>query len=202
MRASLLTLALAAAIAAPVPKGKVKGPYYPVTEGAERVTEQKVGERVTETTEIVTKVEEKGGKWIVTARTFRGLGGLAIDSVYEVSNAGVGRLPPSDREGETIILFKPGKVGDTWEVERATPDQTTVKITYTLGKEEVVEVPAGKFKATPVVSDQRGVKTTSWYAPGVGLVKSTTTLGGSDRVTELKSFTPGKSEKAEPMKDE
>jgi hypothetical protein len=38
----------------------------------------------------------------------------------------------------------------------------------------------------------RPAKTTSWYAAGVGLVKSVTTYNGFDTTDVLKSFTPGK----------
>jgi hypothetical protein len=65
-----------------------------------------------------------------------------------------------------------------------------------MGREEEVEVPAGKFKALRVEAEQElganVFKSTLWYAPGVGLVKSVTNTNGTERVQVLKSFTPGK----------
>ena len=58
---------------------------------------------------------------------------------------------------------------------------------------EVVEVPAGKFKAIRVERHelQNGTKlgtTTYWYAPGVGCIK----IAGRSPARAMKSFTPGK----------
>jgi hypothetical protein len=36
------------------------------------------------------------------------------------------------------------------------------------------------------------MKSTSWYAPGVGVVKVVSETNGTERVQELKEFTPGK----------
>ena len=70
------------------------------------------------------------------------------------------------------------------------------QVTYTVGKEEEVTVPAGTFKAIPVTSQVdvggRLLKNTSWYAPGVGVVKVVMANDGNERVQELKEFTPGK----------
>lgn len=58
---------------------------------------------------------------------------------------------------------------------------------------EVVEVPAGKFKAIRV--DRKELQngtvlgtTTYWYAPGVGCIK----IAGRSPARSMKSFTPGK----------
>ncbi|HVK11989.1 MAG TPA: hypothetical protein VM597_24660 [Gemmataceae bacterium] len=66
----------------------------------------------------------------------------------------------------------------------------------TLGKEEEVEVPAGKFRAIPVTSDStragQTVKVTSRYAPKIGMVKSEAVINGITTTHVLKSFTSGK----------
>jgi hypothetical protein len=66
--------------------------------------------------------------------------------------------------------------------------------TYTVGKVEEVEVPAGKFQAIRVEekTDVLLESATRWYAPGVGLVKAVSTLGKNEQIQVLKSYTCGK----------
>ena len=84
------------------------------------------------------------------------------------------------------------------EVESpATPGNPSSKFKYTTGKEEEVEVPAGKFKAIRVemenVINGAVFRTTYWHAPGAGMVKIVShDHKRGDRVQVLKSFTPGK----------
>lgn len=76
----------------------------------------------------------------------------------------------------------------------------------TAGGVETVTVPAGTFEAYTIICDidmttttqMEGVNvppvytsgtTTSWYAPGVGWVKSISTVGGMETVIELTSYT-------------
>ncbi len=69
-----------------------------------------------------------------------------------------------------------------------------------MGKEEEVDVPAGKFLALRVEfeceSGDFTQKDSLWYSRGVGLIKIVSTVGkGREMTTELKEFTPGKAEK-------
>ena len=57
-------------------------------------------------------------------------------------------------------------------------------------KEEEVEVPAGKFRAVRVEMEAGESTTTLWFAPQVGLIKMAG--AGTDQVTVLKEFKPGK----------
>lgn len=92
------------------------------------------------------------------------------------------------------------KKDDEWEGE-ATAAENPAKHHYRVGDEEMVEVPAGKFKAVKVAvkieSGERNVaEGFDWYSKNVGLVKSEMTLRfGADSTTivaELKEFKPGK----------
>jgi hypothetical protein len=71
-----------------------------------------------------------------------------------------------------------------------------MKMSFTAGGSEEVEVPAGKYKAVRVDADGTiaGTRTgvTYWFAPDIGVVKMRYSIAGSDSVLELKSFTPGK----------
>jgi hypothetical protein len=188
MRLSLFTLIVTSTvIAAPAPKAeKPDELYFPVQIGAKRVL---VGPGRTETI-TVTKVEEKGGKYTVTVETsFDELPGRKRSNVYEVSKDG---LFQKTEDGKTYTLLKlPYKEGTTWTtIDEKLGDKVTYA--YTVGKQEEVEVPAGKYKAiaVEVVIEQLGGETkkvTSWYAAGIGLIKV--------ERNELKEFTPGKADR-------
>ena len=193
-RSLVALLAVGPLVAAPAAKEKEAAVlYFPVAEGAKRVMEASAGKagfatKAFETIETVSKVEKAtDGKYRVTVE--RESKGTTFGAVYEVSADGLSRVgTPGPGLVEPVVLLKlPAKPGDTWKSGGGTA---------TLGKEETVEVPAGKYKAVPVIVEQdRGgqpVKTTAWYAPGVGMVKSVTTANGFDTTYVLKSFTPGK----------
>jgi hypothetical protein len=191
--AALVPLAaLSAVAAAPGAKDRDQNPqlYFPTKEGATRVYANRVGDRETELTDTVTRVEGKDGTFRVTTVL---KGGAATEAVTEVSAKGVFRVSVAGRPLPALqaLLKLPAKAGDAWEVRPAGPGGPV--FAYTVGKEEEVEVPAGKFKAVPVEmkADAFGrVQTTkTWYAPGVGAVKVT---GPGERTQVLKSFTAGK----------
>jgi hypothetical protein len=180
--------------AAPTLKNKPAAYYYATTVGDTFVYETKSGLRNSERTEKVESVQEKDGELIVT--TVRTLSGKELPgSKVKVSDKGLIRLAaPTKGSTEPLILIKlPAKAGETWETKVEGPIQKYVS--KMVGEEEVV-VPAGKYKALRVemtyMSGGEEVKTTSWYAPGIGMVKAVLQFGTSESVQELKSFTPGK----------
>lgn len=193
-----VTALLAATLAAPVPKA-MPVLYLPTTVGTKRVYETRRDDKVLcETTEVVTKVEAKGDGYTVTVEGDDQPGG-GWTQAFVVSAKGVAfQLDP---EAEAEPVFKSGlKAGDTWKVEHTGPRKGLGETTFTVGKEEEVEVPAGKYKAIPVTRElpldgRRGAKTTTWYAPGVGVVKKEVDSLGGGGVTVLTSFTPGKGDK-------
>ena len=95
------------------------------------------------------------------------------------------------------ILKLPANEGDKW-----TAKDNNATYSYTGGKAEVIEVPAGKFKAIPITSDitistpggKKGMLTeTTWFAPGAGAVNRVVkSPGGNDSETVLKSIPLGK----------
>jgi hypothetical protein len=190
-RSFLALLAATAVSAAPLGKGPDRPLYYPVTVGAKSVLEYVpaagAGGTTFESVETVTAVEAKDGRYRVTAE--REVKAKNLVTVYEVSADGVRRLASGGKDlAAPVPLIKlPAKAGETW---------TAAGSTYTVGAEVEVEVPAGKYKAVPVTSEQdRGgetLKATTWMAAGVGVVKRVISANGTDTVYVLKSFTPGK----------
>jgi hypothetical protein len=209
MSAGLALFILPAALAAPAVKGK-PGLYHPTKVGDKRVYESKEGGTTKEILNEVSEVEEvRKGVLRVTVlqSTARGSGRQQL--AYEVSDQGVFNAPPIPESAVAVqqILRLPPREGDSWTQDtfgdpppqgigpKGGPAIKQPK-TFTMGKEEEVEVPAGKFKAVRVVSkwslNGRDVENTSWHAPGVGVVKMVTKAGGTEEVRVLKSFTPGK----------
>lgn len=196
MHTSLLTLAVAVTIAAPVPKEKEKDLYFPVTAGAVWVLEAQVLARTVQRTETVTKVVETDGTYRVTVE--REWGGQTIPTVFEVSAKGLFQVIPDSKELEPLLKF-PAKAGDKWTFERPGITAEVRKATHTVGRAEEFEVPSGKYKAVAVtrvvdLGSGRPERTTTWYAAGVGPVKFVSEFGGREATYELKSFTPGKGE--------
>lgn len=191
---------LAASLAAPVPKPKAAELYYPIIEGTKWVMRTKSEDgTTTEVTHTITKVEEKDGTYTVT--NIRDANGQRREFRNEVSAKGVFSLPRPGEKGEPRAALKlPAKEGDTWTTEQpASGNRAGWTTKHTVGKEEEVEVPAGKFKAIVVTTEYEVegtvYKGTAWFAAGVGLVKSVSVSDRTERVQELKEFTPSKDAK-------
>ncbi len=197
-----VTLALGMAVfvpvvgAAPKPKGDDKPVLYlPTAVGESRVLVSTRNGKATETTEWVTAVETKGGMTVVSFAREEGgptmyRYGASADGMFRVSSGKSVDDPPHR------LLKLPPKEGETWEAESPTvPGGAAPALKYTTGKEEEVEVPAGKFKAVRVeveIQTDVGVdRATYWHAPGAGTVKMVSHDGNrGDRVQVLKSVTP------------
>ncbi|QEL19238.1 hypothetical protein [Limnoglobus roseus] len=201
-------------VAAPPPKEPPKKAslYFPTTVGDKRVYEAKGFSGTTENTEEVTKVEATDDVYRVTVEKKTAGKPSATVVVYAVSDKGLSFIREKDGEPPLALprLKLPAKAGDSWDGE---PDPTNKRPAgpkapvwaYTVGQEEEVEVPAGKFKAIPVVltrSSNPPLVSSAWYAPGVGVVKTTFKAAAIEGTTVLKSFTPGTGEKKDEPKKE
>jgi hypothetical protein len=199
MHRLILALVLLPTLAVSAPALKEKAAlYYPTQVGDTLVYETDVGGKTTEHTEIIDRVEEKEG--VVTVQTVRVLKDVKRPvSKIQVSERGVLRVGTQLKDYPTpmTMLKLPAKAGDKWEsnIGGAIGNQL-----HKIVGEEEVKVPAGTYNAIrvemtvqlPAEAGMREVKQTHWFAPGVGVVKISTNMGGSERVQVLKSFTPGK----------
>jgi hypothetical protein len=202
--ARLLTALLAFVVAiplgaAPVPTHLMpKNPplYHPVQKGARWVYEGGAGAG----TFAVTAVEkdEKSGEHLVTIAKVSKDGKESRHQKLAVSRRGLLWLENPSRFDEPVWLLKlPARAGDSWEFRTSGPAIVRGKGTMRVMGTETIEVPAGKFVAARVEEQFTALAGAEpvdrctqvyWFAPDVGLVKST-----FDGVkTELKSFTPGK----------
>jgi hypothetical protein len=196
-----LSLAFAAAgIAAPGLKDK-PALYYPIRKGDTWVYETKGRKDGTSTeyVQVVTKVETKEGVVHVTLGMVEG-GETALWAEVEVSQAGVVSRIAAGRKLDPpkAVIKLPFKPGEKWHYQPNPEGGGPVgKRTYTSVAEEEVEVPAGKYKAIRIDEtwEDRGgpMRSSHWFAPGVGLVKQSTFEGSTETVDfVLKSFKPGK----------
>jgi hypothetical protein len=193
-----LLMCLAVPFAESAPKKGDEKPdlYLPYRVGDKKVFERSWDGKSSEFTEWVTAVETKGGMTVVSfAReeggpTYSRYGASANGVSLVASGADV--IDPPWR-----VMKLPAKEGETWDVERPDPFAVRpLKFKYTTGKEEDVEVPAGRFRAVRVdvdfVVSGSVRRATYWYAPGIGTVKTVSRdEKGNDHQQEvLKSFTP------------
>ena len=91
------------------------------------------------------------------------------------------------------LMPYPPKVGTKWTGE-FTVEKEKGKHTYhgEILKEEMVEVPAGKYKAVLVQiklrEGERDIETNYWFVQDIGFVKQTFIIGGATILLELEKF--------------
>ncbi len=199
-------------IGVPTAQERAEQLYFPTVVGTKRVFQSTIGaEKVDDATETVSSVEEKDGKFIVTLdrnilKNETSDGPSPFLHQYEVSSKGLFTLSTA-ADGKLAkpepLLKLPSRVADMWTHEHFDSEQDMTRTgDFTVWGQEIVEVPAGSFKAIPVhrqlVWKRNGEqvkkwKSTTWYSIGVGVVKHVSDNDGEKRVTELKEFTRGNS---------
>jgi hypothetical protein len=185
--ATLVTAAflLAQAAFAGKPKSKPSADYFPLRVGDSwtyRNTEEGGY-----TLKVLSEEPHEGGtvRFIVEL-----LSGVKVDKTYSKAKGWVlfhAQVYP-EHEGLQAtydppkqLLPNPLVVGQKWEWSGKDPTQLEHRESNRVVGVETVTVPAGKFRAMKVVSEITGASAqltrTSWYAEGVGLVK-TMNVGG------------------------
>jgi hypothetical protein len=189
--ALVLLVATAHGPAAPGPKEKEPSFYFPWTVG-DRLEFEVISDGKTHGGLVreVLEVEKKGRVLGVTASDNYGSG--PINYKYGLSDAGVEMLTAWQVTFPTPkpLVRLPAKPEDTWMWQRGPSDP---KQSFKTVNEEVVEVPAGKFKAVRVEMVAEDGTYTDWHVVGLGSVKREWSRPRlSDGVRVLKSFTSGK----------
>ena len=192
----MLLVALAvcsASLAAPVPKDPPKErSYYPTALGTKWAYSLE-GEKEIAIEVEITEVAVKGGGRTVTLSQTAGEKHRDYPETIRVDAKGVFLLSAADKEIDPprLDLRPKPTAGDEWE-ESFTWKGTQYTCATTVGKEEDVTVPAGKFAALPHTQSYGKVMPqvwTGWYAPGVGKVRFRDYEG---KVFVLSKYTPGK----------
>ena len=193
-----------------IPMVNAQDLYFPTVEGSKRVIQRTLGERTSTVIETITKVESVDGERVVTLSrenfAYEHDSGKRFNEyLYAVSSGGLYLVRNSDGKSENRepLLKLPAKEGGTWiNKSRDAEQDLDETASFTIGKEELVSVPAGQYLAIPVAAEytfqrQGRTVTTSksklWYAAGVGVVKHVNYRDGTDDlVSELKEFVLGK----------
>lgn len=188
------SLLVSAAPAAPVAKDKpAETLYFPTTVGTKWVYEKS---DKSEAVEVITATKQKDEATLVSVGWER-RGEVQPMLEVEVSEKGlaVRKTLVADLSEPLWLLRLPHTAGNKWgPVMAGEPWGRVVGKASSSGPERV-EVPAGVYQAIrvdtemPHIDGREGVtKSTTWYAPGVGVVKQ----ARGDQVRVLKSFTLGK----------
>jgi hypothetical protein len=171
--------------------------YFPVKVGARWVYEL----NGREDTYVVTAVERKKEETLVSVAILSGDERQPRET-WSVSERGLALLcltPETRFDAPQQELRLPAWPGREWAVKTSGNFIERSESACTLAAVEVVEVPAGKFRACRVETvlltvEGRPPKTprrsTRWFAPGVGVVKDVMDDGDVVKTTVLKSFTP------------
>ncbi|QJW93900.1 hypothetical protein [Frigoriglobus tundricola] len=202
---ALAVLSFTFAPAAPIPKEPAPIPYFPTRTGAKWVWKTNDPKE----TLVVTEVNKKDAGALTVTVCWEADGEHSNFGTFLVTDKGLFSKDFAGKElNPPICLLKsPPKAGDKWETRTGLVDGLFELCQKCKVLEaEWVEVPAGKFKAFPVVSEitvsvkfgpaqqkaPEPITRTEWYAPGIGLVKLKHKRGTDDEVRELQSFTPAK----------
>jgi hypothetical protein len=199
-----LILAISMVIVSLVPVPKEEELYYPTQVGAKWVYQYSDG---TELTSVITKVEVKDGSKVVSVSRAGKDGVPNHIFTRQVSSKGLFVIkvgdPPKSVNPPMCELRLPCKPGEKWT---ASPDDLNnpyfgVKYERKTHGWEDVSVPSGTYRAIRVeenriFSPRVSWQYSTWYAPGVGLVKVISDEGDGHkrRIKKegvLKSFTPG-----------
>lgn len=89
-----------------------------------------------------------------------------------------------------LLLKRTPSPGDKWEASVAVGGRLSDNATVTIGPEEDITTPAGRFRAIRVTLEGRLIAYRRWYARGVGLVREEPVLlpGASEERINLKSL--------------
>lgn len=143
---------------------------------------------------VVTGSEVRDGRTVVSIGQVGPDRKAAPAEVVEMSAGGLLWLAidGSKFEQPTTTLKLPYVVGATWDISAVAGTGFRLSAKPTAAGAEDVIIPAGKYHTIRVdwdgKSSGRPLKSSLWYAAGVGIVKMTV----GEQVMELRSFTPAK----------
>jgi hypothetical protein len=201
---TLATLALGSGAAARKPKpAKPDADYFPLRVG-DSWTYRNI-ESGGYTLKVLSEEPHEGGtvRYVVELNS-----GVIIRSVFSKADGWVLFHAENYPEHEGLqATYEPPKqylpnplvAGQKWEWTGKDPTQMEHREKHRVVGLENITVPAGKFRAMKITSEITGVGVpmtkTSWYAPGVGLVKSTTQGGQMQYGFDLTDYSFKKKEK-------
>ena len=114
-------------------------------------------------------------EWITGPSTYQSeYWSLREDGIWVVGRKVLGRELVFERP--YLLLGRTPRVGDKWKAT-LTVGQRSENVEVSVGPEEAITTPAGKFQAIRVTLQGRLLAYRRWYARGVGLVREEPVLG-------------------------
>ncbi len=171
--------------------------YQPLKVGTKWTYDVDAGNgQIRQVTNQIAKIELIDGKELARMETV--INGTVVASEHLTSTpAGVFRHRYNGIEVRPAlcVIKYPFKVGESWEATPSIGPQQMKVTARSVGTKEVTS-PAGKFQtiAVHIETEVNGTKigSTSWYAPGIGVVAQETEIGDKNVGMELAKFEPGK----------
>jgi hypothetical protein len=171
---------------------EAKPDYYPLKVGTKWHYELNANGKKMNVMNAIAKTENIDGKELSRLETTI-MDRVAATEHLTVTDKGVfrNRINGIEITPPVCLLKFPVKDGESWDADVKIGEE---KVTFKAkaGKEEEVEVPAGKYKAvTSELQVKAGgvdVKTRYWFAKDVGVVKQTMEINGQNVDMELSKF--------------
>ncbi len=191
----MITTGFPVGVQAP-PAQKKPPDYYPLKPGTKWTYDLDPGNgRKIRVTNQIARIETIDGKSMARVETV--INGRVAQTQHLLSTPeGVFRYRISDADVSPplCILKYPLKEGETWEAAPMIGGEQ-LKMSFKSGRHEEVISTAAKYQAISVVCEINvegtRVKTTSWYAPNVGMVKDTREFGDKTITMDLVTFEAG-----------
>ena len=145
--------------------------YFPTQSGVKRAYVSKGMSGPIEIVEMIEISDKSGENYKCSVRLVPGSGKPAAIN-YEVSPQGITVLnrPGGVKATPSECLLKlPYKEGEAWTETHTTVKGTKWTVKKTIGKKEIINVPAGRFLAISVKSEatngEKTIREENWYAP-------------------------------------
>ena len=192
----LIATALPGGAQAP-PAQTTRPDYYPVKAGAKWTYDLDPGNgRKIRVTNQIVRFETINGKSMARLETVIN-GRVAMTQHLLSTPEGVFRcrLSESDVSPPLCFLKYPFKEGEAWQAEPVIGNEHS-KMSFKSGRHEELMSTAAKYQAISVACEisveAAQLKTKSWYAPDVGMVKDVREWGDTTVTMELVTFEAGR----------
>jgi hypothetical protein len=180
-------------------KGK-QADYYPLRVGNKWHYQLDVNGKAINMVGHIAKTETVNG--VSMARFEGSVDGKTVTATEHLSSSDKGvfrhRYNGQEMDPPLTLMKYPIKEGETWTTQTKVSGQE-LKIETTVGKWEEVEVPAGKFKAIPVliVTKEAGntISAKYWFAANVGVVMQDMDVAGlkiNMKLAKFEGMSPGR----------
>lgn len=175
-------------------QGEKKPNMFPLIKGSQWEFDVNVNGMALSVAQEMTQVTKKGDQTTATLTTK--VNGMDIEEELSIDDKGIHRHSFNNMKlDKPMLSFKYPVQPQKW-TESVKVQGMDLDVKMEMKAAEDVTVPAGKYKAIPVVIEVsvqgQEITATNYYAEGVGIIKQDANLAGTKFTSELKKYTPGK----------